>query len=306
MVWSDALGTVGMVLNQDGRPAPGEPLSPGMSPCTNHFIVNYSSYVPLTQWETIKDTLNRERMPCIRDCVDDYLPARKEAWQGGSTPPPSSAAAFAPAKEYLQSGQRDLRSGGGCSSARSRNVPAAALDISFAPPSPLTVSEIASNSDAAARRFAPQAPLSARERPSTSDSAAKMLARIRAQQQFAWADEEPRAQTAQSPSKLQKLLDAMPYDDEQGGFTRVVRPNAVPGARPEPGRKRRVADRDTDKNVSGRQMKPMRQLNMSSKKRLNELLKLPAGPDMRLEALEAHSSRAYGLIPTQNLRVARP
>jgi hypothetical protein len=80
-----------------------------------------------------------------------------------------------------------------------------------------------------------------------------------------------------------------------------VKPNAVAGnGRKQPEKKRRVADKDKAQYGNGRQMRPAREMNLNSKRRLNELLKLPA---MRIEAGDLHASRAYCVIPTQNLRV---
>lgn len=93
---------------------------------------------------------------------------------------------------------------------------------------------------------------------------------------------------------------AMASYDEAG--MKVIRVNAnalvQPAQRPEI--KRRVTDKDKDRYGNGRQMRPAREMNLSSRKRLNELLQLPS---MRIEAGGAHPSRSYGLIPTQNLRV---
>jgi len=51
---------------------------------------------------------------------------------------------------------------------------------------------------------------------------------------------------------------------------------------------------------NSRDLRPARKLNVNSKKRLNELLKLPS---LRIEAGDLHPSRQYGIVPSQNLRV---
>jgi len=103
-------------------------------------------------------------------------------------------------------------------------------------------------------------------------------------------------------SPLHKILgvDPEPSYDLVGMKVSNVKANAVVRP-PKDGRetKRRVVDKDKAQ-YTGRQMRPMREMNLNSKKRLNELLKLPT---MKIEAAEIHPSRNYDVIPTQNLRV---
>merc|ERR1719272_2142769 len=100
-------------------------MSPGMSPGTQHYIVNYNPYTPLNQWETMKAPLKQEVMPSFRHCVGDYLPVTKHPQGDVFTPPPSLASARVTGN--LPGGLGAPLLAGGSLSARPRDVQKAAF-----------------------------------------------------------------------------------------------------------------------------------------------------------------------------------
>lgn len=281
-VWSDSLGTVGAVLNQDkGMPAPGEPMSPGVTPGKRHFIANYQPYMTLTEWETLKGDLKKE-MPCKRETLADYYPSQ------------------APAARLLD------------------ELPCSMDDFSVYSPPPCSEDE--ESLGLRQRYFLPAAASSARRleaRPSVQprnvdpaivmDTPTKVAGQIvvKLTPRREPKQRSPRDEASHEPPDLKAKIfgaDSQPPDS-------LITVRKVDAKDTGPDRFHRsdricpVADKDKMMYGNGRQMRPAREVNLSSKKRLNELLKLPPQDPLRIEAGALHSSRACRVIPSQNLRV---
>lgn len=285
-IWGDALGTVGVVLNQEARKAePGEPMSPGVSPGTSHFIVNYQPYTPLADWEAMKAGLPKEPVPHVRHSLRDYFTIGQALPQ--EMPPLSVQTGDASPQAAAEGVEPEP-------SARAMASTMAQLPRRTAPPrddferhQPSEISPAR-----AAARMLVQTP-----RAGTRREAPPVV-------QYPELDSPP----VEPPSPRYKLFgeDPGPFYDEANIKVSRVKGNAMVGKndeyqrRPTPERKRKVTDRDKAQFPRGRDMRPARKLNLESKKRLNDLLQMPA---MGIDAGDIHPSRAYRLVPAQNVRV---
>lgn len=287
-VWGDSLATVGMVLNQEGKaPQPGDPMSPGVSPGTKHFIVNYQPYTSLTEWEKLKSNLAREGLPCKRSEMRDYLAVENSPQMVQALPaeiPPYSASP----SSYSSDGNRSCRLSGqsSCSSARgSQDAFKAAAGSSGLRQLPTLRENSLTDGE-----------------PPTSSAAPVMLQAASVQGNERSAQVAGRLVMQRSP-RTEVVGDYPdPGYDEAGMKVSRIKANMLKSPRygRDTEKRTRVADKDKAQYGTGSQMRPAREMNRSSKKRLNELLKLPT---MRIEAGEKHPSHSYDLIPTANLRV---
>jgi len=299
-IWGDALGTVGLLLNQEkGKPEPGEKKSPGMSPGTDHYIANYEPYMPLQQWEALTGQLSREVMPCKRDQLEEYVAVGSHSQQVPQALsltlelPGLAVASDAPGLQRLplQAGCLSSRSP---EAAKAASGSMAARQMNATSPTRVVGRIVAQQTP---RAVDPYGPL-----PRALDPRTGAPPRVEALNIYT----ENVNSGPPSPRNAYDQLfgeDSEPFCEEGVMTVSRVKPNALgknTGYAARGPDKRRVSDKDRARYGNGRQMKPARQQNLSSKKRLNELLKLPA---MRIEPGQQHPSKYYGLIPTQNLRV---
>mmetsp|Transcript_79663 Transcript_79663/g.223464 ORF Transcript_79663/g.223464 Transcript_79663/m.223464 type:complete len:363 (-) Transcript_79663:21-1109(-) len=293
---------------------------PGSGEQKAKLLEKYSGYVGLEEWEAVKRSVARDVVPVVRGSISDYLgqersqpptasdrdgsagfslpssystgpatasqPATDPSSAGGSGG--ATATGSAPAASSMGSrGDRASSTGGG--EAASTSAPTGSS--SSAPPELRAIS--GGVADEPSTRIAGRICVGAVS-PRLGASMPRPMAHA------------PAPGEAPPYEGGYRMEETAFYDGEpiQKCQVRTVAANAVGPVdswrRPMRGGPPRVQDRDQFRYASARQMRPAREQNDVSRRRLNELLKLPKN---HLDASKQHPSRFFNLVPSQNLRI---
>lgn len=271
-LWGDT-GGVGAVLFQNhyGRDTT-EPITPGVKRETQMLIDNYERYISIDEWNDVKGKLHTETVPAKRTNLTDYMgvcsgvPPAEDLPEGITAHGDMLDAAGADAEgRFEQKGQMqaDLY-------ARRANEPVTRVAgrMCMKPTAPPTT--------------APASDFSPAPGPTRAQATSPRLhVRVSPRAHF---EQEDHGQAVTDSLKVCRIR-----ENALRPHGRFSKGEAQP----------RVSDKEKTL-YQPRDLRPARQLNINSKKRLNELLKLPA---VRIEAGDLHPSRTYGIVPSQNLRV---
>jgi hypothetical protein len=248
----------------------------------------------LEEWERMKANLAKEELPVKRATMRDYAVVDSRPQADVLLEPGVAADAMASTADMIGAGggRYPISSSSpaqGSTSARSRETPKGSVRVKELP----MLAGIPVASSVAASR--------------SCGMVAKQSPRRLVQPRFVEAA-SPELQEPPSPREAAKLqlfgedVEGCKFDEEANlKITRVKANDLKKSAYAGDGRGRQaMPNKDRQQYGNGTQMRPAREMNRSSKKRLNDLLKLPT---MRIEAGAKHSSRTYEIIPSQNLRV---
>lgn len=323
--WHDRAGSIGAVMNRDpGMPRLHEAaVSPNEPPRLDQYLARYQDYTSLREWELLTGGLHKEQLPARRNHLGEYrqvteLNLGPQYGQGTSFPfvptppramnqgepkmsadffvvhaerPPCDADALQqPSLPPPQAAWHGLSASPACQA--EAEAPTASQCGAFLP-----VSEVLGGS---ARLLQPVAPASS----SSSPRHAPMVGGLRGH-----------GLACRSSPRQHRPTD----HPAPGGFG-LPEARAAPEVNPrirtvhasDTGRaggidgmgsatKAKIVDKDRSHYPSAKDMRPARRINGESKRRLNELLKLP---EARIEAADTHPSRKFQTVPTENLRVA--
>lgn len=314
-VWRDPLGSVKAVLHQEPFKEEVEdgasPLGPGENPTSDHLVNNYRDYIGVQTWESMKQGLERRGVPM----VTRGLAVRAES--SGCTLSSSRGSPPLSDFDHHDRGSQPTPTTGSAGSSATRAVGRLCVGLSPrpSPSAPLARPHQTPRSRSSAPSFDAQV---LRGSPPPLPSARAAVGAIAVVPAGAVGVEFGEAAATSREAAVAESGEHPPGGDAVGGGAREqleqlrvqqVLPNAlalnVADLRSPPqasgGGAARVRDRDRMNYPSSRQMRPAREQNTTSKKRLNELLEFPSD---RLDATGQHPSRSFGVVPSQNLRVA--
>lgn len=293
--WGDTSGTVEAIVHRGPSERTTGPLSPGASPRTAHFLSAYKEYTSLREWEAMNSGLSKEVVPIKRRFVTDYMLAETGT---------DEREKFASPQIGDSSGSDNI---GGLAGDIDGNVgvprSAAVLDVAASanavspvrrrPPrrAGKAAEELAGNSSPSAPEPTPRRRLiAASSAPSATQVAGRVCVGLRAPAGNHFADDALNGLAAlEGPGVPLRVKTVAPSSTIDAS----ARP-PVKGDNPQ------VVDKERGTYGSAKDMRPARKINSVSRKRLNELLKMPQA---RIEACDTHPSRSFGVVPSQNLRV---
>lgn len=324
--WSDPLGTAGAAIHHVQADHPVDAAaSPGQSPKCAAFLARYRPYVGLEEWEAMKQGLNKEVVPIKRQCVDDYFAVHEDRCGPDILALPDIRPWPAAHTWKCIRGEEELISASQVPSARGasslgslplREDPAPALKPGQ---NNKVGAALAPASSAAAARAGVAATPPTLSTPSTrtpgcmvggrsglhfgSEPSGTVMASScpLGEPKVDCTAHHRRHLNATDEAALERLEEDEQYIPHLR--MRIVQPNighvGIPSfIKTHSGP--RVQDQDRLRYPTVRHMQPAREANLSAKRRLNELLKMPR---VKIDPAAAHPSRSFAVVPSQNLRV---
>lgn len=316
-IWMDPMGSACAALQKgQADQDPAGPVSPGTSPGKHHFLAKYNEYVGLEEWEARQHGLN-DAVPRRRMALRDYGHHTRAGAPTEVTSKPlaiadATAASWAPTPSPLPLANTPLCSEGSASAGRAAALPwrpspttreAGRLCVGLSPrPRPVQAGAVPleaprprGSSDAEALVEAREAP-SGPSPPPLPSARAALVADLAAGATL--GEESAEAGEARR-------------DEPQPLRVHMVPPNALVFSAEGPVGHRggkggqqapKVQDRDSARHMSSQERRPARIKNLDFKRKLRNVLELQNV--LKLDATGQHPSRSYGVIPSQNLRVA--
>jgi len=331
-VWMDIHGSVGASM-QMGRVEGRDltiPRSPGASPGLANYLANYKEYVGLREFEAISASIDKER-PSRRTCLADYgvQVAPFGALAVTTTPSAAAPAARSSSSSSSPAAAAPLAEGTKRSSPAATAPPtltAGRLCVGLPSPRP-AVQGPQGPSAGEKGQERPQPPLprgggGGEEEDLGSSGGGGGVLQVLEEASWTSRPQQQLQQPAANSTGRRVPLPLAPREQQhqqqpgqepnlregrQGQLqlrVATTQPNALNlgglfshrGADGGP----QIRNRDRAAYLSAREMRPARERNLDSKRKLRELLELPKE---KLDARGQHPSRTCGLIPAQNLRV---
>jgi len=291
-VWMDSVGTAGSIIHRSGEADTAAPISAGASPTKAHHLARYSEYIPLQQWETLNQGLSKEVVPVRRTQLRDYMDADTSAQK-----PPQPMPAVEEASVEAPPPMRGLRTPRPSPQFEASNE----LSLCTLPPPASTASPaLVLEAYAAESEGGSSYSRSTQAAPPATRTAGRMCVGLPRPTLG-----QARAVEVIAESKETEIQSAQPDEEHIHLQVCKVQPNATaPQAQ---GNSRlpkrappRIQSKDDMKYPTAKEMRPAREKNATSKRRLNELLQLPK---VKIDACGQHPSKSFGVVPSQNLRV---